>query len=1158
MKKIKQLQEKGVILPHPQTVSIAEEVKIENIEPGAVLYPGIKIAGEKTLIGSGSKLGAEHGGIYTNVRCGRNVTLGSGSYSNSVFLDHVEIRSGAEMRKGTLFMEHARAAHTVGCKMTIVSMYATLGSLINFCDVFVSSGTNAPYAFTEIGSGAIHYNFTPEGLKFGSLIGSGVLGEMGLSPRVFVGGQTQIVAPCRIGSGSLIPAGVAIRGFVPENTMAVSTNLKPGMKPYHPELLTNSRQKFLATTELMIHYVLLEKYFRKVRCAHAKKNDDNFLYRLYSCAADNINDNFLERKKWLFSKAENNSPIHFIAKLPESSDRHAKLQKKSWKNKALFHEKNIKEHQTIISTKDLLGSKVQQLANLDLSMPDLCFDNTSFEEWIYSLNENTKQQISNMWQQTIDEQQSLFSKIFSEEVEKNTEPYDDYLHILRDQKQLIVDFDHVDEELGIVNDCKRRSNEELTVTLGRGYGDIIRHLASFDYPFVVDWNLLHSFSAQTKELQNFVSKSLFRLHGTDGIRGNVHYSNNSFADSVARYIRCGDLTPQLCSLLAYSSILAFEKIYGKPAVVGVAKDTRDLYIDDSLRSDCLYEALKQGVAATERTVYDLGIMPIANAPYVLASSVFKEKQQTINLILYKSASHNPASQDGLKIFIEDEHGRFVKAMSKMENTITALIFYYAVNFRLPDKYNNVCLSSIAEHIFTSVVNSGANLPGTTDRDVAIVCDLSHGALSAPSYKDALSSAIKKCGIQKIEWVGDKPNGTNINNNSGDDRVGAGHFENVEEIKRNDIELGGKYNGFPALKKLFAYKEKPQTIAFAIFMDGDGDRGITAVYNPFTDIAYIFDGDKSLFLQIRSAVDKKSLTVGTTIAFTVDSSIPFMNAMRSCVEELHPTELVMGQNTTIDKVNLQITPVGDKYILEQQCFGGEKSGHIIRGNHINDSQQVYVGNGFLANIHTVFSLLDLIKANNSDSFQEIAHLYPVPKSISVYVYFVKKELWYYESSLWKKVVSCIQKHFSDYVLECTKFAQEPDTLFFCSGKDDTLQFSIVARPSGTENKMGVKFSGTLDNINSFAEVSEEIFFLLVNEMKNTDLSSTKMEHKIMKNLGDKKQDVSDVKSQLVPQGDPIMVSHFFTVVEALAKQKLVVYDGVSISPTARSSKYLGAI
>lgn len=1162
MDKIKQLQKKGVKIPFPQMVFIADEVNIENIEPGVTIHPGVRITGDKTLLGAGSELGKEHGGMYTNVCCGRNVILGSGHYNNSVFLDNVEIRSGAEMRKGTLFMEHARAAHTVGCKMTVVGMYATLGSLVNFCDIYISGGSDKPYAFTEIGSGAVHYNFTPQGLKFGSLIGPGVGGEMcGISPRVFVGGQTQIVAPCHIGSGSLIPAGVAIREKVAANTMAVSEPIKPGHKPYYRELITNVRQKLLLTTELILHYTLLEHYFRKVRCGYAQHHNDFFLENLYTAAANAIHSNISERTKWLFEKIEKGTAIHLTAKLADSLAIHNKLQSANWKKKAAFHNQNVHEHHAIIHTQELLYSKVKSFAQLDISLPTFSFDKPSFSECITNLDIDTQKQIRHLWQSTIRQQQQNLQTIIEKaipEVENNS-IVNDYLETMRRKQQLIVHFEQRKSNLGIVNDAKEYSNREIDVTLGTNSKEIMHYLTSLHKPMVVDWKLLQDFATSTSDWKSFVDKSLFRLHGTDGIRGNVHYldAHAPHDEAIVRYIELGDLTPQLCCLLAYASIRAFETIYKTTAVVGVGKDTRDLYCNDPLRSDCLYTALQRGIATAGHTIYDLGTMPIANVPYILASQT--PPQNPINIILYKSASHNPASQDGLKIFIRDEQGRFVKAMSDMENVITALMFYHAHDIQPSTTLDVQCLQEQAQKIFTEVVTATHNLPGKTAQNVELICDLSHGALSATPYKKALELAIRECGIHSITWVGDAPDGLNINNNSGDDRVGAGHFENIEQITRTDIEPGGKYNGFPALKKLFTYKDKPQTTAFAIFMDGDGDRGITAVYNPNSDIAHIFDGDKSLFLQIRSAVDKKALSPGTVIAFTVDSSIPFMNAMKNCVQQLHPVDFVMNEDCSSDKVNLCITPIGDKYILQQQSLGGEKSGHIIRCNRVMAQDQqhdVYVGNGFLANIHTVFSILDLLATQRD--FSQISSLYPTPKSISVYVYFVKKELWYYQSPLWQKIVACIQQNFSDYTLLQTKFTQEPDTLFFCSSQNDNFEFSITARPSGTENKMGVKFSGTAHNIDTFTKVSEEIFFVLAHEMKNTNLSAMQMENEVLHLLTQQKQSIVDIQETLIPEDNPIERAQFFAVVEALAKQKLVSYDGKSIALSARGQKYLGEL
>ena len=358
-KRIEQLRSNGVIIPAPEQICIDDDVLLENIEDGVTILPGVTIRGEKTLIGKESTIGP--GGNYVNISCGRNVRLEDGYYSNCVFLDNAKVRSGAEIRGGTLFMDNSEAAHTVGCKMTILGIKVVLGSLINFCDIFISGGKDEPFGFTEIGSGAIHYNFSPNGLKFGSLIGPGAPGEMfGIFAKSFIGGQTQIIGPTIIGHQVLIPAGTAVRNKVPAETLYIEQTLKATAKKFEPNMLTSVKDKFLITAKLVSHYQALLTYFKEIRLSFAQLKNDLFLEKLYQEAINIIRMNIAERLDWLFNKKEGRESASFFKKLEKSINLHKNYLNKALDNKIVFHLKQIKEHQTLLLQEEQLYKTLQK------------------------------------------------------------------------------------------------------------------------------------------------------------------------------------------------------------------------------------------------------------------------------------------------------------------------------------------------------------------------------------------------------------------------------------------------------------------------------------------------------------------------------------------------------------------------------------------------------------------------------------------------------------------------------------------------------------------------------------------------------------------------------------------------------------------------------
>jgi bifunctional UDP-N-acetylglucosamine pyrophosphorylase/glucosamine-1-phosphate N-acetyltransferase len=139
-KKIAALLDKGVSIPCPSAVVIGEEVRTERIfAKGTVLYPGTRLAGAKTLIGPGAKIGLESPVTVVDCRLGPGVELKGGFFTGSVFLARSSMGSGAHVRECCLIEEEASGGHTVGLKQTILLPFVTLGSLINFCDCLMAA-----------------------------------------------------------------------------------------------------------------------------------------------------------------------------------------------------------------------------------------------------------------------------------------------------------------------------------------------------------------------------------------------------------------------------------------------------------------------------------------------------------------------------------------------------------------------------------------------------------------------------------------------------------------------------------------------------------------------------------------------------------------------------------------------------------------------------------------------------------------------------------------------------------------------------------------------------------------------------------------------------------------------------------------------------------
>lgn len=264
---MRNLIQKGVIFPCPESVEIGDDVNPERISgDGVVIHGGCKIFGEKTLILKNCVLGYEAPATVRNCLLGQNVRLNGGFFKDSVFLNHVAIGSGAQVREGCIFEEYSSAAHCVGVKQTILFPYVTLGSQINFCDCLMAGGTGKKN-HSEVGSSYIHFNFTPQQDKATpSLLGDVPKGVMLDQSPIFLGGQGGMVGPCRLAYGVTVAAGTILRrDELRENRLIFGGAAKSGNIAYTPGAYSNIRRVFIHNVNYIANLLALRQWYGEVR-----------------------------------------------------------------------------------------------------------------------------------------------------------------------------------------------------------------------------------------------------------------------------------------------------------------------------------------------------------------------------------------------------------------------------------------------------------------------------------------------------------------------------------------------------------------------------------------------------------------------------------------------------------------------------------------------------------------------------------------------------------------------------------------------------------------------------------------------------------------------------------------------------------------------------
>ena len=283
-----ELRDRGVDVWGPERVYVAAEVPLENIEPGAVIRQA-NLSGPELQIGRGARIGVSGHAHVANCQIGRDVELGAGTYDTATILDGARVRGFAELRPGTLLEEQVEAAHSVAFKNTVLTATVVVGSLINYCDLFMSGGTSREN-HSEVGSGVVHFNFDPRGDKWGSLIGD-VRGLLLRSAPIFVGGQCGLVAPLQVGFGSVTAAGSVVRSNIEDNRLHFENAEGRSIENFDPEIYAGLRPKFLTTALLIGNLRALDRWYELVRLPFA----EDYQKPLYRAAQQQCRIHIAER-----------------------------------------------------------------------------------------------------------------------------------------------------------------------------------------------------------------------------------------------------------------------------------------------------------------------------------------------------------------------------------------------------------------------------------------------------------------------------------------------------------------------------------------------------------------------------------------------------------------------------------------------------------------------------------------------------------------------------------------------------------------------------------------------------------------------------------------------------------------------------------------------
>lgn len=320
--RVQLLLSQGVSMTAPSQVFVGDDVRLERVRPGAILYPGARIEGTSTWISPGAAVGTEGSALARNCVLGKGAKLASGSFEDCVLLEGASLGPSGHGRAGTLLEEGASTAHAVGTKQTVLLAYATLGSNINCCDALLAGGSG-PADHSEIGSGFIHFNFTPFGptgdKATPSLFGDVPRGVLMRSPRIFLGGAGGVVGPVSIGFGTVLAAGSVWRRGRGDGILALAERLPERDLGFAPDRQGRVGEKLLANLSCIGNLHALKAYYSAVRVplAHGDVDREAVLDAALKLLDASVLERLKQLERWMAGLQSSSEGARLVAEWPQ-------------------------------------------------------------------------------------------------------------------------------------------------------------------------------------------------------------------------------------------------------------------------------------------------------------------------------------------------------------------------------------------------------------------------------------------------------------------------------------------------------------------------------------------------------------------------------------------------------------------------------------------------------------------------------------------------------------------------------------------------------------------------------------------------------------------------------------------------------------------------
>ncbi|MBI4664890.1 MAG: hypothetical protein HY751_00625 [Nitrospinae bacterium] len=611
-----------------------------------------------------------------------------------------------------------------------------------------------------------------------------------------------------------------------------------------------------------------------------------------------------------------------------------------------------------------------------------------------------------------------------------------------------------------------------------------------------------------------------RLQGTDGVRRQAVLSSSPLVAGLSpqkAFLEKDVITEQFVELYAYCrarQLLENGVAAGEFMVVGW--DPRD-------PSGAFTGAAVSGVLKAGLNVHSIGVMP---TPAIV---IYMRSVNAAGALVI-TASHNPASYNGIKIFTR--HG--FKLLPGDDDILSAKVLCarFSAIAELEPAGKLEERRAEAVEVFTRFsINPANSWIGSSEAvsKTILVVDCANGAFSGIA-----APVFEKAGFGKVVEANASLDG-NINL-----RSGVADIEGLHEITPEMLEPKGRLNGYSAVTAVLELgrqyaediKSGMKHVSGAVF-DGDGDRLFRLDYDPFTDSIIVLSGDELAILQARHRAEKdrgkqfvnsvesdlnaagEAVRLGFTTELTaVGDKWILLSAQVAALRPTAPAEAMRAIEANISRDDLSadfiektMSENGLEFCQPSECgfaVGAEESGHSIIPGVVDSSGKsitVFAGNGLKGALNAFAATAGL---TGSITAKEIFNLlrspFPAGFKKTMYVYYVEKTRWKRGAALWEDVKKTVTAQMApilpDMGLEEMVRPEEPDMLYMKITRGGAHVASLFIRNSGTEDKTGVNLRGPQELAQALLELGETAVRLIIEGMKDGDKRFAIAERKLI--------------------------------------------------------------